>query len=169
MAKIKKVTLPFGHSKDVIGLGTSSSSSSSKSSQRKVFNEDEASVGDDEEQIEIVVEKSKGKRKEKEDEDDAPPEEVSANRADIQQLRELHEQMIEPAKKAASKRKRPEKKAEPTPDVALDDSVLDALDSELLNGNGETSKGKKKSDDEKEEDEDLSRKINVNARNSRQM
>jgi hypothetical protein len=105
------------------------------------------------------------------DDDDGAPEEISAQSADIQRLRELHEAMVAPRKR--SKRERPQRRTvadRVDGNVALDASVLEGLEDEDLVGNQQD----KEEEDEEEDEEEISSKrirlkIDKTARNSKKI
>ena len=102
------------------------------------------------------------------DDEDGAPEEISAQSADIQRLRELHEAMVAPRKR--NKRERPQRRTvadRVDGNVALDASVLEGLEDEDLVGN-------QQDEEEEDEEEEISSKrirlkIDKTARNSKKI
>jgi hypothetical protein len=115
--------------------------------------------------------KKEGQDVAQEDDNDEAPEEISAQSADIQRLRELHEALVAPRKR--NKRERPQRRAAADRvdgDVALDASVLEGLEDEDLVGNQQD----EDEEDEEEEEEEIKSKrirlkIDKTARNSKKI
>ena len=113
----------------------------------------------------------KGEAQEGDNDNGEAPEEISAQSADIQRLRELHEAMVAPRKR--NKRERPQRRAAADRvdgNVALDASVLEGLEDEDLVGNQQE---EEEADEEEEEEEINSKrirlKIDKTARNSKKI
>ena len=113
----------------------------------------------------------KAEAQEGDNDNEEAPEEISAQSADIQRLRELHEAMVAPRKR--NKREKPQRRAAADRvdgNVALDASVLEGLEDEDLVGNQQ----EEEEEDEEEEEEEINSKrirlkIDKTARNSKKI